>query len=391
MSEPSLCAPLEPASILKAHAKIAPYLVRTPLLTSPTIDKIVSHENPRLLLSRDQEGNGDSVVTTVVRYSPKIKLYFKCENLQRTGAFKARGAFHALCNLIDTIGIEALKEKGVATVSSGNHAQGLALAASTMGAPAIIVMPSASASSKIKGAMSHLGIARLNDEGGESQKGRIVFCGPSNAEKKAAAAGAVETTGAVFIPPYDHPDIILGQGTCAMEMQQQFEAMHEEGRLDAVLAPIGGGGLLGGIATWFSDKKTLVFGAEPSFQGADDAARGLRVRERIAEVSSSTIADGLRTPVGLLNWEIVSDPKKVKGIFAASEEEIKLAMRLLIEELKVLVEPSACVPLAVVLFNEEFRRFVAEQQGDESWTLAIVLSGGNTTVGAINSLFGGSE
>lgn len=390
MAEPSLCAPLEPASILKAHTKISPYLVCTPLLTSLKINEIVSHENPRAVLARQKEGNGDGLLApVVVRYSPQIKLYFKCENLQRTGAFKARGAFNAVCSLIEKIGIEALKEKGVATVSSGNHAQGLALAASTMGVPAAIVMPETSAPSKIKGVMSHLDIDELNDEGGKSAKGRIVFCGPSNAEKKAAAAEVVDTTGAVFVPPYDHPDIILGQGTCATEMQQQCEGLGE-GPLDAVLAPIGGGGLLGGIATWFSDKETRVFGAEPAFEGADDASRGLKARQRIAEVSSSTIADGLRTPVGLLNWEIVSDSKKVHGIFAVSEEEITMAMRLIIEELKVVVEPSACVPLAVVLFNEDFRRLVVEQQGDESWNLGIVLSGGNTTLEAINFLFHGS-
>lgn len=384
-------APLEPQSISEAHSRISCYLNHTPLLTSQPIDQIVSCEAPRKKLAITSSQKGNLAPEAGVNLPPKVNLYFKCENLQRTGAFKARGAFNAVERLIESMGKATLRERGVATVSSGNHAQGLALAASTMDIPAFIVMPRTSASSKIKGVASHLGVDTLDDHGGEGPKGRIIFCGASNAEKRAAGEEVVETTGAVFVPPYDHPDIIIGQGTCARELEAQFHQLQPEDSLDAVLAPIGGGGLLGGIATWFSDKKTKVFGAEPSFEGADDASRGLKSGQRVSEVSSSTIADGLRTPVGLLNWKIVSDPKKVDGVFAVSEEEIKLAMRLLLEELKVVVEPSACVPLAVALFNEEFRALIAQQQGSEVWNLAIVLSGGNTTVAAMAKLLAISD
>ncbi|KAH8662422.1 threonine dehydratase [Xylariales sp. PMI_506] len=371
MADHATCAPLTSASVAKAHAVIAKYIQRTPLLHSELISEIASSASPRELLGHP---------------SPRFNLFFKCENFQRTGAFKARGAFHAVSHLIEQLGLETLQKRGIVTVSSGNHAQGLAAAGATFGVYAIIVMPRNSAKSKIDGVARTLGL------------GEIVFCGSTNQDKKAAAEQAIARTGAVFVPPYDHVDIILGQGTCAMEISEQFAAelqVEAESKvLDAVIAPIGGGGLLGGIATWFSDKpETQVFGAEPSFQGADDAARGLQQGSRIENVSSTTIADGLRTPVGLINWGIVSDKSKVNGVFAVEEDDIKKAMKLTFETLKIVVEPSSAVPLAVVLFNEDFRRAVAAQQatsGAESWNVTVVFSGGNTTVEAVASLFSSS-
>ena len=389
----AICATtLEPASIADAHERIVGYIKRTPVVSSNLLDQIASSSDPYRLLPKYlgpcNEASSDE-------RAPKFRLVFKCENLQRTGAFKARGAFHALTRLVEEHGSDSLRETGVTTVSSGNHAQGLALAAASMDIPATIVMPKTSTKSKILGVARILGIASTNGDINKGIYGRIIFCGSSNEEKRNAVEEVVANTGAIFIPPYDQADVILGQGTCAKELEEQFaelQATGEKKPLDAVIAPIGGGGLLGGVATWFSNKpETLIFGAEPSFQGADDARRGLEQGARISHVASATIADGLRTPVGILNWDIVSDKTRVNNIYSVGEEEIKAAMKLFLEELKIVVEPSGCVPLAVVLFDPEFRKMVAERQAGkdpEPWDIAIVISGGNTTVEAIVKLCG---
>lgn len=192
-------------------------------------------------------------------------------------------------------------------------------------------------------------------------------------------------TGAILVPPYDDFNIICGQGTTALEL----EAQHAEASprtLDAVITPIGGGGLNSGVATWFSNKETRVFGAEPSFESADDCRRGLLAKKRVDTVRTLTIADGLRTPVGLINWEVISNKERVEGVFAVTEEQIKSAMRLVIERMKIVVEPSAVVGLAVCLFDEDFRRRV-EQSDKKGWDVGVVFSGGNTTVEAISKLF----
>lgn len=205
-------------------------------------------------------------------------------------------------------------------------------------------------------------------------------------------------TNAILVPPYDDYNIICGQGTTGLELEEQYrDSVREKpelsahggtgGGLDAVITPIGGGGLNAGVATFFSDKSTRVFGAEPNFEGADDCRRGLEAGERVPAVSTLTIADGLRTPVGLLNWAVISDPKKVAGVYAVTEEQIKAAMRLVLERMKVVVEPSAVVGLAVCLYNEDFRRRVATEAGQEGWDVGIVFSGGNTTVEAIGKFY----
>ena len=288
----------------------------------------------------------------------------------------------------------------------------------------------------------------------------------------------IERTGAVLVPPYDHPNIILGQGTMALEMEEQVREMvrgesglsvhgggdegggvdgarngeigngdsnsttnahhtHTPGRLDAVIAPCGGGGMLSGIATALHGTGTLVFGAEPAFQGADDCRRSLAnlasstststssSPQRITSVKTLTIADGLRTPVGGIPWSVISSgygpnsnsntnsspdskpPKKVHGVYSVTETQILAAMRLVLERMKVVVEPSAVVGLAVALFDEGFRGVVeregkggVEREGkgvvqregkvDDGWDLGVVLSGGNTSVEALASLFGGA-
>lgn len=228
----------------------------------------------------------------------------------------------------------------------------------------------------------------------QSLGAKVVFSGSTEPERTAVMHQIQEETGAIFIPPYDHPDIILGQGTTGLELEAQYEELKSaEKPLDAVFTPIGGGGLNAGVATWFSvpskegRKKTLVFGAEPSFEGANDCQRGLAAGERVPAVSTKTIADGLRTPVGLHNWAIISDPSKVAGVYSVTEEQIKKAMRLVLERMKVVVEPSAVVGLAVCLFNEDFRKKVEKEAGEAGWDIGIVFSGGNTTVEAIGALF----
>jgi threonine dehydratase len=267
---------------------------------------------------------------------------------------------------------------------TGNHAQALALAASHFRIPSYIVMPKISTPSKIAGTRIYTP--------------NVIFSGSTSQEREAVVADVIQEKGAILVPPYDHPDIILGQGTSGLEMEEQFlEAQEgsEQPKFDAVMAPLGGGGLLSGVATHFSSKpETLVFGAEPSFQGGDDGRRGLLQGKRIEHVKTLTIADGLRTPVGVTNWSVVSDRNKVEGVYAASEDEIKAAMKFVYERMKVVVEPSGCVPLAVVLFNKEFREMVAarqKQSGKACWDMGIVFSGGNTTMKALSALFAEDE
>lgn len=307
--------------------------------------------------------------------------------------------------------------------ASGNHAQALAFAASVFSIPGYIVMPTISTSSKIAGTRYYTQ--------------HVIFSGSTSQEREAKVEEVIKETGAILVPPYDHPDIILGQGTTALELQEQYEELvstdtvangapvneglrldlgtstvstmsnqhsqtdghcEDTRNLDAVIAPLGGGGLLSGIATYFSGlpesktKKTLVFGAEPSFQGGDDASRGLALGKRIETVNTLTIADGLRTPVGATNWEVLSSKSRVEGVYAVTEEQIKAAMKLVLERMKIFVEPSACVGLAVVLYNDGFREMVAKKQQEEGrdrpWDMGVVLSGGNTTVEATTELFG---
>ena len=155
-----------------------------------------------------------------------------------------------------------------------------------------------------------------------------------------------------------------------------------------MITPLGGGGLLSGVATALQGTGIRVFGSEPSFQGGDDGKRGLAAGERITSVKTLTVADGLRTPVGLFPWSIISNKEKVRAVYSVSDEQILSAMRLVLERMKVVIEPSSAVPLAVALYDEDFRNLVEEEGGEKGWNLGIVFSGGNTTVEAIASLFG---
>ncbi len=298
--------------VLQAMKRIAGVVHHTPVMTSRLLNEISGAE-----------------------------LFFKCENFQRVGAFKFRGASNAVMSLP-----QSQLQKGVATHSSGNHAAALALAAQLRGTSAYIVMPETSPAVKV---------AAVRDYGA-----RITFCKPTLKAREETLQQVVEKTGAVFIHPYNNPDVIAGQGTAALELLEQV------GELDVVLAPVGGGGLMSGTAITVRAMRpsTLPIGAEPA--NADDAYRSLKAGRIIPPENPNTIADGLRTALGPLTFAILSE--KLERIFTVKEETIVRAMRLIWERMKIIVEPSAAVPFAAVLENRPF--FEGKRVG-------IILSGGN--------------
>ena len=261
------------------------------------------------------------------------------------------------------------------THSSGNHAQALALAAREAGIPCTVVMPAISMESKISGTQGY--------------GAKVVFSGSTIAERAAVVRKVQEESGAVLVPPYDHPDIIVGQGTAAVEFINQVRVMEGECSvgLQAIITPCGGGGLLAGTAVACTGTGVKVFGAEPEKDGANDCERGLAAGKRIREVKTLTVADGLRTPVGEWNWTVIHDQGKVDGVYSVSEEEILAALKLVLERMKVVVEPSGVVPLAVVLFNRSFRARVRELWREEGKVnLGIVFSGGNVSLERLGTL-----
>ncbi|KAI1084971.1 tryptophan synthase beta subunit-like PLP-dependent enzyme [Whalleya microplaca] len=381
MADPSTSPPLTRASVLAARDLIRPYVHHTPVVTNSTLSALAS--TPRTTTNTPDDDS------TKKAAKPTIRFWFKCENLQRAGAFKVRGAFHALERLVREPGwVEGGgREKGVVTHSSGNHAQALALAARTHGIPAHIVMPSISAPPKIAATRGY--------------GARVVFSGSTSVEREAETARVVAATGARLVPPYDHPDIVLGQGTLGLELQEdvlaaQAQQSQNQGKgkgegkvkgLDAIITPCGGGGMLSGVALSCEGTGIRVFGSEPSFQGADDARRGYESGVRVEAVSSLTVADGLRTPVGAVPWSVIYERRLVAGIYSVSEVEIRRALRLVYERMKLVVEPSAVVPLAVALYNEDFRALVEREAGPEGWDVGIVFSGGNVSLEALGKLF----
>jgi threonine dehydratase len=305
------------AAVRAAAARIAGIVHRTPVLTCETLDKLAGR-----------------------------RIYFKCENLQKVGAFKYRGATNAVRNLSDA---EAVR--GVVTHSSGNHAQALALAARVRGIPAYIVMPKNAPAVK-KAAVEGYG-------------GIVTLCEPTLAAREETAAALVAKTGATLIPPFDHADVIAGQGTAALELLEDVPD------LDAVVTPVGGGGLLAGCCVAAKGIKPAirVFGAEPL--GADDAARSKAKGEWVPQTGPNTIADGLLTSTGQMTWPIIRD--LVERIFTVTEDQIRAAMRLVWERMKLIVEPSGAVGAAVVL-SDEFKGLVGVNK------VGVVFSGGNVSL-----------
>ena len=302
----------------KAHDIIHKYAHQTPVLTSASINKIV----------------GGS-------------LFFKCENFQKVGAFKFRGA----CNAVFSLSEEEA-QKGVATHSSGNHAAALALAAKMRGIAAHIVMPRTSPEIKKKAVAGY--------------GAHITFCEPTLEARETTLAKVVEETGATEIHPYNNFFVIAGQGTAAKEL------IEEKVEFDVIIAPVGGGGLLSGTA--ISTKQLLpeckVIAAEPA--GADDAFRSFRAGKLIPSVNPKTIGDGLLTSLGERNFAIISE--KVDDIVTVSEEKIVEAMRLIWERMKIIIEPSSAVPLAAILENKI---------DVKNKKVGIILSGGNLDLGKL--------
>ena len=270
------------------------------------------------------------------------QVLLKCENLQHVGAFKFRGATNAVIMLGDAA------ENGVCTHSSGNHAQALSMAAKNRGVDAFIVMPKTAPRVKVLG---------VKNQGAE-----ITFCEPTLAARESTAGDIIDRTGAALVHPYDNPDVIAGQGTAALEFFQQA------GHLDAIVSPVGGGGLMSGtsITARAMNPDTRIFGAEP--EGADDAARSLEAGEFLPQTGPDTICDGLLTSMGEHTWPIIKD--HLETIVRVSDEQVVEAMRLILDNLGMVVEPSGAASLAAVL-TPEFKTL------DGIGKVGVILSGGN--------------
>jgi threonine dehydratase len=298
--------------ILKAAERILPYLHRTPILTCSAINDLAG-----------------------------ANIFFKCENFQKAGAFKSRGATNAVFS-IDPYDLK----QGVATHSSGNHAAALARAAQLKNIPAYIVMPENS--SKVK-------IAAVKTYGG-----RITFCKPTLEAREEKLNEVLIDTNAFEIHPYNNYTIIAGQATAALEL------IEDQPELDTIIAPVGGGGLLSGtaLAVHYFSSTTKVIAAEPS--GADDAYQSFYQKRLIPSVNPDTIADGLRTSLGSLTFPIIR--RLVNDIITVNDQATVEAMKLVWERMKIIIEPSSAVALAIVLKHKQ--RF-AEQK------IGIIISGGN--------------
>ena len=298
--------------VVAAHERIRPHIRRTEVFTNDLLDEMSG-----------------------------ATMFFKCENLQPPGAFKVRGAANAV------FGLSAeMAEKGVATHSSGNHALCLSYAAGRRGIPCHVVMPRTAPQAK-KDAVIRYG-------------GQITECEPSTSSREAVFAEVQAATGADFVHPYNDPRVIAGQGTCSKEFIEQIEG------LDAVIAPIGGGGMISGTCLTLSAvaPHVEIYAAEP--EQADDAYRSFKAGHIIADDAPQTIADGLKVPLKENTWHFVSH--FVTDILTASEQEIVDAMKLSWQTLKQVIEPSCAVPLAVILKNPEVFR---------GKRVGVIVTGGN--------------
>ena len=308
-------------SIIAAHKRIKPYVHHTPVMTSESVNEMAG-----------------------------CSLFFKCENFQNVGAFKARGAMNAVLKLTFE-----QRVNGVATHSSGNHAQALARAAKILGIKSYIVMPRTAPEIKKRGVRGY---------GGE-----IFECEPTLAARESSLEEVIRKTSATEIHPFNNYDVMEGQATCAKEL---FE---EVPQLDFIIAPVGGGGLLSGtaLATKYFSPSTVVIGGEPA--GSDDAYRSM-ISGKIEAAQSNTIADGLLTTLGTKTFPIIHE--NVKEIITVNDKEIIAAMRIIWERLKIIVETSCAVPFAAVLKDKS--KFAGKRVG-------IILSGGNVDLEKMGKFF----
>jgi threonine dehydratase len=279
------------------------------------------------------------------------KLFFKCENFQKVGAFKFRGA----CNAVSVLHPEEGR-CGVVTHSSGNHGQAVALAASIKAYPAVVVMPD--------------NAARVKVEAVRGYGAEVIFCEPNTPAREAAVDRILSERGGVFVPPYNHPDVIAGQGTAAKELLEDCPD------LDVVIAPVGGGGLISGtaIAARHLAPSCRVVAAEPD--NADDAARSFRSGQIEPASALTTIADGLRTTLGPLTFAVIQ--RDVDEVVTVSETAIVSALRQVWERMKIIIEPSCAVPLAAILDGK------VDVQGAR---VGVILTGGNVDLDQLADLF----
>jgi threonine dehydratase len=304
--------------VITAHERIKPYIHRTPILTSTFMNELTG-----------------------------AKLFFKCENFQKAGAFKVRGASNAVFGLSDE-----MAAKGVATHSSGNHALSLSYAAGRRGIPVTVVMPRTAPQAKKDAVIGYGGV--------------IVECDPSTSSREETFARVVAETGAEFVHPYNDPRVIAGQATCSRELLEQVD------NLDSIIAPIGGGGMISGTCLTVSNVAPgmKIYAAEPL--NADDAARSFRAGHIIADDAPETIADGLKVPLKELTWHFVSN--HVTDVLTATEEEIIDAMKLTWERMKIVIEPSCAVPLATIIKNRALF---------ENKRVGVVITGGNVDLDSL--------
>ncbi|MFY7908547.1 MAG: threonine ammonia-lyase [Emticicia sp.] len=304
--------------IKEVHERIKPFIHHTPVLSSTSINELAGCE-----------------------------IFFKCENFQKIGAFKARGGMNAVLSLS-----KEEQEKGITTHSSGNHAQAIALAAKTVGTKAYIVMP------------SNAPIIKKN--GVKALNGEIIECEPTLEARESTVQQVIDRTGATFIHPFNNYDVIAGQATATLEL------IEEVPNLEVVMAPVGGGGLLSGTAltTHYLLPDAEIIAGEP--EGAADAILSFKSGKIEKAPYIKTIADGLMTNLGDKTLEIIR--MYVKDIILVSDEEIVAAMRLIWERLKIVIEPSCAVPFAALLKQKE--RFAGKKVG-------IILTGGNVDLGKL--------
>ena len=305
-------------AIEAAEHRIKPFIHTTPVLTSAFLDELSG-----------------------------VQLFFKCENFQKTGSFKVRGATNSVLQLSADE-----KQRGVATHSSGNHGQALAWAAREAGVQAWIVMPSNAPQVK-KNAVQAYGAT-------------VVECEPTLQARENTLQKVQDETGAIFIPPYNALRTIEGQATCAKELHEQIPG------LDYLLVPVGGGGILSGSAltTQYLSPKTIVMGCEP--ENADDACRSLKQGEIVPSLNPDTIADGLKTSLGEITFAYIKE--LVADILLCSEKDIKRAMQLIWERMKIIVEPSSAVALACLLRHRE--HFHGKRVG-------MIVTGGNVDLSTL--------
>jgi threonine dehydratase len=300
------------SDIKRAHLRIEKYILRTPIMTSQTFDEMSGAE-----------------------------VYFKCENFQKTGSFKIRGASNAIFNLRPEE-----RKTGFATHSSGNHGQAVAFAAQQAGVPAYILMPENAPSVKIDAVRDY--------------QGEVVLCQPNEQDRIKVCDKKIAETGATFVPPFDHYDIVCGQASAAKEF------IEEVPELDVIMTPVGGGGLSAGtaLAANYISPTCKVYLGEP--EEVNDTFRSFKSGKRMPVTTTNTIADGLKVSVGVLNFEIIKE--MVEDVFTVTEEEIISAMKIIWERMKIVIEPSCAVPFAVLLKNKE--KFQNKKVG-------IILTGGN--------------